>query len=60
MTLSTELELRTQIEVLKTDMGMVQRQLMDVQVQKRVAEDTMMKIIDKLIESAVRNDSNCC
>lgn len=48
------------IEALQNDIGMVQRQLMDAQVQRRAAEDMTIKIIDRLIKKATSYDSDCC
>lgn len=48
------------IEALQSDIGLVQRQLMDAKVQKIAAEDMTIKIIDRLIQKATRYDSDCC
>ena len=46
------------IETLQRDIGTVQRQLMDAQIQKHEAQDMAMKIVDKLIQKATRYDSD--
>lgn len=49
------------IQALQSDIGLIQRQLMDAQVQKHYAEDFSMKIIDRLLQRATNvNDCNCC
>ena len=42
------------IETLQRDIGTVQRQLMDVNIQKLEAQDMTMRIIDRLIKKATR------
>lgn len=42
------------IETLQRDIGTLQRQLTDVQIQKNEAQDITMKIIDRLIKKATR------
>lgn len=50
MTLSTELELLTQIEILKTDMGKVQASLRDAIVARDTTNKILMDMVKELIE----------
>lgn len=44
------------IDALQRDLGSVQRQLSDVQIQKHAAQEFSMKIVDRLISGATRYD----
>lgn len=58
MTMTTELELLTQIEILKTDMGKVQSALRDMTVARDTASKILMNTIALLMEKGDR--SECC
>ena len=57
-TMTTELELLTQIEVLKTDMGKVQASLRDAIVARDFAHKTLLDVVSKIINK--ENSNDCC
>ena len=58
MTMTTEVELLTQIEILKTDMGKVQASLRDAIVARDLAHKILLDVVSKIIDKGNSND--CC
>jgi hypothetical protein len=56
--MTTEVELLTQIEILKTDMGKVQASLRDAIVARDYAHKTLLDVVSEIIDRGNSND--CC
>jgi uncharacterized protein YccT (UPF0319 family) len=56
--MTTEVELLTQIEILKTDMGKVQASLRDAIVARDLAHKILLDVVSKIIDKGNSND--CC